>query len=535
MTRLHLDFETFGIADLGRCGGRAYARHPATEVLMAAYAFDYGPVQQWVPAEDHSRIPDDLQQALLDNSVLKYAWNVPFERSICKWVLGIEVPHEAWRDVMVMSLHCSLPGKLVECLRVMGMPEVGTKAAGTRLINWFSKMRPASRTKPEHRVFPPDKPELWTEFREYNIADVESERGVFNRLHPFDLSEKEWRLWAMDQEINERGIPVNLDLCRNIIRIRDDLKRDRLQRLRTITKLENPNSQPQMLAWLQERGYRYQDLQKGHISTALEENHTEELNEVLRLRQETSRAAVAKFDAVLDRASDSGRMHETMQFMGAARTGRSAGRVIQPQNLATPAPGLDSVQWGTTKAGNRYVAGGMQVEIADWLESLDASGVEQLFEKPFDALAGAVRPVIQAPPGWVFLDCDYKAIENVTLGAIAEDLKILEPFLKGQDPYVSFGVKFYGQPYSVLIDDKKKRTVDEAGSPWLLRLHAWGGRANNGIRLPDEMEATGLLGLRPKHGTSDLTQAQAEKSVSVWRKEFSGVVKFWYRLYEASV
>lgn len=445
---------------------------------MTAYAFDDEAVKQWVPAEGQP-MPAEVEDAMLDDRVKKFAWNKNFEWNIWKHSLGIDTPHSAWRDPMVMALSLSLPGKLEKCGQVLRLDEKYLKQDGHRLINWFCKLRPATKTRPERRVHFHEKYDKWLEFLQYNRMDTVSERKIYRILRKYDLPEHEWELWALDQEINDRGIPVNMEMCRNVIEVRDELVADRIEELEEITQLDNPNAQAQLLGWLQNEGYPFNDLKAGHIRRAMEKydqmvergqrpNQSEEYRRVLELRSEVSRTSTKKFDAVASHVDEDGNLRNCFQFSGAGRTWRWAGRVFQPQNLAKPTKDLEGLTWGETPQGYKFVTGGTQIEAAMLLQTLTSEGVDMLFSRPMDAISGAVRTVVQAPPGYVFIDADLAAIENVVLGWLANDPKILRVFKKGLDPYIDFATYLYGKTYEELWAEfkggnKGKRTIAKPG------------------------------------------------------------------------
>ena len=272
MRRFHHDFETYSEVDLKKVGSDAYARHESTDVLMLGYASDDEPVKQWIPAYGED-MPAEVEDAILDDRVLKFAWNKPFEWSIWKHCLGYDTPHTSWRDPMVLALSCSFPGKLLKCAEVLNLPEELRKTDGTRLINWFSKKRPATKKLPERRVYWFEKPELWNQYLYYNRLDVESERKIYRLLRRFDLPQWEWDLYALDQEINQRGIPVDIEMAENAIKIRNEYTARLLDEMSDIMGGGNPNSNDQLLAWLRENGYPFDDLKAGPIRRAKEREY----------------------------------------------------------------------------------------------------------------------------------------------------------------------------------------------------------------------------------------------------------------------
>ncbi len=546
--RIHHDFEGFSEADLKKVGSSRYARDPSTEVLMCSYAFDdRAEIGQWIP-EEGQPIPAELEDAILDTRIQKHAWNAPFEWQMWKYTLGYDITSENWRCTMALALSLAFPGKLEQAGKAMNLPPDYMKKGGTALINWFCKLRPATKTKPRRRVHWHEKPDKWNDFLVYNIFDTKAERKLYRMMRRYDLPEHEWELWRLDHEINQRGIPVNVDMARNVVEIRDKLVEDKLEEMRQITGLDNPNSNEQLLWWLQSHGYRFEDVQIGHIRREMElidEDVTggavhpaevQDLYRTLELRAEVSRTSTKKFDAVLSHTDEDGRLRNCFQINGAGRTWRWAGRVIQPQNLAKPTKALEGLTWGVTPGGNKYVTGGTQIWATEMLTKLDAFGIDQIFDKPMDAISGAVRPVIQAPDGYVFLDQDLAAIENVGLGFLAGDKKILKVFEDDRDPYIDFGTRLFGRTYQDLYDeyeagDKGPRTI---AKPGVLGCGYMLGKGKKYINnKTGETEATGLLGYAWNMGI-ELTPEQAAHSVDTWRDTYEDTVQFWWDLQRAA-
>lgn len=534
MTILYHDHETFSACDLKAHGVSRYARHPSTEILMTAYAFDNGPIQQWVPAECQ-RMPADLREALDDPAVIKSAWNKPFEWTIWTHVAGIRTPHSSWRDTMVMALACSLPGSLGAAGGVVGLPADKAKdAEGKRLIREFCLPRKPTKAKPWTRTEWFHEPDKWQKFLDYNRQDVEAERAIAKKLRPYDLPPHEWDLWFLDQEINEAGLPINMRVVENALRIIEDCTKVRLDRLIEITGLDNPNSPKQLLPWLREQGYPFEDLKKGHVARALEVAKEQQLDnpvwgdaseqtyvEALEIRQEISKASVKKFAALYEATDSDGRLRNTLQFAGAGRTWRWAGRRYQAQNLARPVKYLENCQ----------------AEAVRDLEMLDSEMIESLYKKPFDLLSTCVRPVVQAPEGYMLVDADLNAIENRVLGWMSGDEKILDVFRNKRDPYIDFATYMFHRPYDELyheykvLKDGTKRTTAKPG------VLGCGYRLSAGAEFENEttgeIEATGLLGYAWAMGVK-LTKEQAEHSVKTWRETFEDAVQYWYTIEEAS-
>ena len=525
--RLFLDFETASELDLPKAGVSRYARHPSTRALMLAYALNGGPVRQWVPAE-FEPMPEDLLRRLRDPRVVKSAWNVSFEYNIFRHVLGLEIPIVQWRDTMVTAMALSLPGPLAACGKVMKLDPDLIKTDGMKYIKRFSTLK--------HRWMESGQEEHWEAFKSYNRQDVEAERAIWRKLRRYDMTEAEWDLFALDQEVNEKGLPVNLDVCRGAVKVRNALVRDYLQEMQERTGLRNPNSRDQLLGWLMRYGYPYSDLRAGHVRQALEAGGLSyDVSRVLELRLQVSKISSKKFDAILRHADSDAHLRYTIQFAGAGRTGRWAGRVVQPHNLPRPLRGLDGLDWGKTPAGNPVITGGQQIDLARLFETGDVSRVVDVVEDPMGAMAGATRTAIQAPPGHVFIVFDFAAIENVVLGWLSGDRKILEVFEKGLDPYLAFATELYGQSYASLLREAKagnkvKRTI---AKPAVLGCGYMLGPGEERETDDGEIESTGLLGYAQNMGVT-LTPEQSEKSVATWRARHHVTVDYWYELERAA-
>lgn len=542
--RVHIDWETFGTVSLPNVGVGRYSRHPDTEVLMGAWSLNDVKQKQWIPAEGEP-LPRDLKEALEDPHVIKWAWNAPFEINITRNVLKIDTPLTSWRDTMVLALTCSLPGKLEKAGPVVDLDEDKQKAGkGRRLMKKFSEPRKPTKTKPNTRVYWHEAYSDWLEYLDYNEQDETAERAIYHRLKAYMPPDHEWELWHLDQRINEAGIPINMRMVRNAITIYETTLKDKLAEMSDLTGLDNANSGPQLLPWLQENGYPFTDLKKGHITRAIERRREElgigdedaqirhnggpslaeddDYLRVLELRAETSRTSPKKFHA-LRRAVDPQEwvLRYAFQFAGAARTWRWGGRLFQPQNLPRPIKKLEK----------RLPLHAKNVEI------LDPESFHLLYDKPMDVLASTIRPAAQAPDGYLFIDADLNAIENRVLGWLAGCEKILRVFRLGRDPYIDFATYLFGLPYDVLYaeykgGDSSKRTISKPG---VLGCGYMLGPGEERVNFKTgEKEATGLLGYAWNMQVTEFTQEQSKLSVDTFRREFEEVKDYWYGIERAA-
>ena len=349
MTTFHLDYETFSEAPFGKKKGAVgldnYAKHPSTEVLMASWAWDHEPVQQ---SDDETVIRRNIQRAVnMSHKGLKKtgkpgvifkAFNAPFERTISREVLGVDIPIEWWRCVMVHAYSLGFMGTLGDVGAQLGLPQDKQKLdAGTRLIHKFSQ--PAPKNHKADRYTKTNAPEEWRELCEYNRQDTVSEREVDLLLSRYPMSEREWELWSIDQRINGRGLPIEKEIVDSALSIYHAEKRHLTALLRQHTGVDNPNSRDQLLEWFQKRGLEIGSLAAEHVESWLaqppwDEQVTPEIRRVFKLRQQSARTAGSKWEA-FKRLTDwnTGRLRHQFQFNGAQRTGRWGGRGVQPHNL----------------------------------------------------------------------------------------------------------------------------------------------------------------------------------------------------------
>lgn len=524
--RAHMDFESYSDVNLLEVGSSRYSRHPSTEVLMLAYSFGDDDVRQWVPAENGDPVPFEFEDALLDERVEKWAWNAPFERSILRNVMGYtdeQLDPHAWRDAMVLAYTLSFPGTLEKAGEIVGLAEDKKKSArGKALIRLFSMPRKPTKANPLTRANFITNPTEWEEYKAYNRQDVVAERSFLAKTWRWNLPQHEWDLWALDQEINLAGLPVNMKAVHNIQKVAHDIVRGYLDEMAEITDLDNPNSTQQLLPWLQEQGYVFDDLKKGHVERALNEEPADtDLSRVLFLRARTAKASVKKYNALASATDDDGYLRYHLQFAGAQRTWRWSGRKFQTQNLSRPHP--------------KYSKHVQQIEAIKLLETISAEEMKLIYgDDSMDVLATCVRPVIQAPDGYTFCICDLNAIENRVLGYIAQDPKILSVFEMGRDPYIDFARYMYGTTYDIewaRYDEegnKDHRTIAKPGVLGCGYMLSAGHSFEN--RKTGEIEATGLLGYAWNMGVRNFTQIDSDKSVKVWRETYERAVDYWFEI-----
>ena len=526
MYDLSFDFETFSECDLKKEGVSRYARHPSTEVLMCSYIIADQQPKIWVPAEGEP-LPDDLLQAWRDPDCVKRAWNAPFEWHMLKYVLDIEIPFDQIRDTMALAYTLALPGSLDKAGERVGLKDDKKKMSrGKALIRKFCVPQKITKNSQIERRTRFTDPEDWREFKSYCIRDSIAEKAILNKIRKWELSPREHQLWVLDQKINQRGIPVNLAAVSNAVQLVNELLADRISKMKLISGLDNPNSNTQLHGWLKDHGYPFEDMKAGHIRQALESAESEPLIDfdyvsVLRMRQEISKSSIKKFLALQTKADEDGALRFCLQYAGAGRTWRWSGRNFQPHNLARPA----------------YRFKKIQQDIARDIEKLDLGTLEILHGTPAELLSSAIRPMIQAPDGYLLLDADLNAIENRAVGWLCNEKKILQVFEDDKCPYMDFATHMFHMSYGEIEREYKNGNEDKrtTAKPAVLGC---GYRLGPGQEYENEktgeMEATGLLGYSWGMGIR-LTKQQCEEAVEVWRQTYTKVVDMWYALEEAAM
>jgi DNA polymerase len=325
---LHTDVETASELDLTEVGLDVYSAHPSTRILMVAWELGNEPIKQWSIAE--GRPPRELIEHLRNPKIRKWAHHAQFEHVLYSRVWDLDLPIEEWQCTMVWAYMLGLPGKLEDLGKVLLLPEHLQKLAkeGKRLIRKFSMPQKITRNqKHRWRDWKTD-PEDWQKFLEYNVQDVVAESFIAKkRLARYEMPQRQWDEWHLDQEINIRGIPMDRLLVANAAaKVRENTEL-LLQRMHEITKLDNPNSDKQFGPWVRARGYPYHNLKKATVQKVLDDPEMSHLHEVLTIRSQLKKTSVKKYIALDQYIGEGDRLRFTLQFAGASRTQRWAGRL----------------------------------------------------------------------------------------------------------------------------------------------------------------------------------------------------------------
>lgn len=425
MRTLSIDIETYSDVDLSKCGVYKYASSPAFEVLLFGYAADGGDVRV-VDLACGEQIPDEINSALSDVSVTKWAFNAMFERVCLSNFLGEWLEPEGWHCTMVWSATLGLPLSLESAGAALGL-EKQKLTEGKDLIRYFCvPCRPTKANGGRTRNRPEHDPEKWERFKAYNLRDVETEMQIQKRLSNFPVPDTIWEEYYLDQEINDRGIGVDMELVRQAIAI-DTRSRERLTAaMQELTELENPNSVQQMKQWLADHGLETDTLGKKAVAE-LVKTAPEPLREVLSLRQQLAKSSVKKYTAMENAVCTDSRAHGMFQFYGANRTGRFSGRLIQLQNLPQNHMGDLAEARALVRSGN-YEA------------------LSMLYEDIPDTLSQLIRTAFVPQDGRKFIVADFSAIEARVIAWFAGERWRLKVFEDGGDIYCASASQMFHVP-----------------------------------------------------------------------------------------
>ena len=420
-----LDIETYSSADLKRTGAVKYAEADDFEILLMSYAWDDEPTRVWDFYTDGP--PLWLHNVLTDPDVLKVAWNMAFERACFNAALDLYTPPEQWRDAMTLAAMNGLPMSLEAAGEALQL-EQQKLSTGKALINYFCKpCKPTIANGGRTRNLPGHAPDKWADFIKYCRRDTETERAIYQRLLYFPVSDFERRLEALDARMNERGVAVDVDMVEAAVYVDEAFKAEHTEELRRLTGLSKPNSVTQLKEWLGTVGMECDSLNKAAVADMKKEATDRTTKRVLELRQLLGKTSTKKYQAILDAVCADGRVRGLLQYYGAGRTGRWAGRRVQMQNLAQNH--LDQIG-----------------DVREIVRHKDLETLEMLFDNVPDVLSQLIRTAFVAKPGHTFLVSDYAAIEARVIAYLAGEKWRMEVFAKGGDIYCSSASQMFKVP-----------------------------------------------------------------------------------------
>lgn len=504
---ISIDLETYSDVDIKKSGVYKYAESDSFEILLFGVSIDGAPVVVYDLACGDT-LPEDIINALVDDTVIKWAFNAVFERVCLSYWLKRNYPKKfksygpeydttgnylnpvSWRCTMIWSAYMGLPLSLEGVGAVLGLKEQKMKE-GKDLIRYFCvPCKPTKANGGRTRNLPCHAPDKWATFKSYNERDVVTEMGIKEKLHKFPVPDFIWDEYHLDQQINDRGILVDIQLVKNAIAFDERSKSDISSQMKDMTDLENPNSVVQMKAWLSDQGLETDTLGKKAVAELIKEA-PDDLAQVLSLRQQLAKSSVKKYQAMENAACNDTRARGMFQFYGANRTGRWAGRLIQLQNL--PQNHMDDL-----------------AEARELVRQGDYESLEMLYDDIPDTLSQLIRTAFIAKPGYKFYVADFAAIEARVIAAIANETWRQEAFAKGLDIYCASASKMFNCPvekHGINGHLRQKGKIAE------LAL-GYGGSVG-------ALKAMGALDM-------GLTEEELQPLVDAWRLSNPNIVSLWW-------
>jgi len=506
---LSLDLETYSDVDLKKCGVYRYAESPNFDILLFAYSVNNGPVEVIDLAQGEA-VPKEILAALTDDAIIKWAYNASFERvclsywlrkhypdyfstySIAEDTVGNYLDPTAWRCSRIWGAYMGLPLSLEGIGAVLKLTDQKMKE-GKDLIKYFCcPCKPTKSNGGRTRNLPEHDPEKWTVFKSYNKRDVEVELQIKEKLAKFTVPEFIWEQYALDQEINDRGIGVDMQLVENAIRIDAQTKESLLSQMQTSTGLDNPNSVSQMKGWLSENGIETESLDKKAVKSLLPDAD-DHIAEVLECRQRLAKSSVSKYKAMENMVCADGRARGCFMFYGASRSGRWAGRGIQLQNL--PQNHLSDLD-----------------EARNLVRDGNFDALELLYDNIPQVLSELIRTAFVPKRGYKYIVADFSAIEARVLSFLANEQWRIDVFAEGKDIYCSSASKMFGVPVEKHGQNSHLR---QKGKIAELAL-GYGGSVG-------ALKAMGALEM-------GLQEEELQPLVDAWRSANPNITRFWWAI-----
>ncbi len=489
MNEILMDIESFSSVDLTKAGVYRYAESPDFTVLLFAYSVDGGEVQV-VDLACGEEIPADIVEALSDDSVIKWSYNNNFERVSLSNYFGTWFEPGSWRCTMVWAAYLGLPRSLEDVGAVLGL-EKQKLSEGKELIRYFCvPCKPTKANGGRTRNLPEHDREKWERFKAYNLRDVEAEMQIQQRLAKFPVPDFVWEEYRQDQEINDRGIGVDMEMVAQAIAMDGRSKSELSAAMQELTELENPNSVQQMKQWLSENGIETDSLDKKAVAGLLQDA-PEPLKTVLTLRQQLAKSSVKKYQAMENAVCADSRAHGMFAFYGANRTGRFSGRIIQLQNLyKNTMPDL--------------------AQARELVRCGDFEALEILYDSVPEVLSELIRTAFVPQDGRKFIVADFSAIEARVLAWLAGEKWVSEVFEKGGDIYCEtasrmFHCKVEKHGENADLRQKGKQAVLSCG---------YGGSSG-------ALKAMGAL-------EAGMTEDELQPLVDSWREANPNIVQLWW-------
>ena len=505
MIHLSIDLETYSDVNLKKAGLYRYVQSPAFEILLFAYSFDGAPTQV-IDMAQGEEIPMEVIHALTDPQCLKHAYNAAFEWYCLSKYMGAQLPPAQWRDTMLHGLYAGYTAGLDATGRALGIPEDKQKlATGKALIRYFCvPCKPTKSNGGRTRNYPHHDPEKWELFKTYNGQDVVAEMEIERRLSVFPVPDFVQKQWETDLLINARGVAVDMDFCEGALELGETIRAQLTDEAVQLSGLQNPNSVKQLANWLSaETGDDITTLRKETIKELLGRDNADHVQRMLEIRQELGKTSTKKYDAIEAAVCGDGRVRGLLQFYGANRTGRWAGRLVQVQNL--PRTYTEPLEFARELVKGR---------------KLDA--LRTIYGSPNDTLSQLIRTAFVAAPGNVLVDADFSAIEARVISWLADEEWRLEVFRTHGKIYEASASQMFGVPLERIVKGNPEYALRQRGKVAELALGYQGG-----VPAMRQMDTGKLL--------ADLPDEEIKDIVDKWRNTNPKIRNLWYSFNDAAI
>ena len=502
MKHLSIDIETYSSVDIKKSGMYKYALSDDFQILLFAYSIDFGEVKI-IDLAKGEILPEVIIQALDDRNIIKHAYNAPFEW----WCLnqaGYKTEIEQWRDTMFHGLYCGYTAGLGATGTAIGLPQDKKKdTTGKALIKLFCvPCKPTKKNGGRLRNLPHHEPEKWELFKNYCIQDVVTETEIYKRLSNFPVPQEEQDLWVLDQKINAYGVKIDTELVRGALNINDIITAELTEEAVQVTGLDNPNSAAQLGKWLKEKtGQDIENLQKGTVSELIGSLEDKEAVRVLEIRQELAKTSIKKYVAMEEAICPDGRIRGLLQFYGANRTGRWAGRLVQVQNL--PRNYLETLDYAR-----------------EIVKSQDANFLKLVYGNVSDTLSQLIRTAFVPSEGHKFVVADFSAIEARVIAWLAGEQWRQEVFATHGKIYEASASQMFGVPIELIKKGNPEYALRQKGKVAELAL-GYGGSSGALI-------AMGALDM-------GLEEKELPDVVRRWRNANKRITDLWYGIENAVI
>lgn len=503
---LSIDLETYSSVTIKKAGAQAYLRSSDFEILLFAYSLDGGP-STVIDMACGEHIPWWLCDALINPSYIKHAYNAAFEWGCLSRHMGVKLPPSQWRDTMLHSLYCGYPASLDAAGRALGLPEDKQKLnTGKALIRYFCvPCKPSKANGQRTRNLPHHDPEKWRLFKEYNAQDVVTEMEIDQRLSAFPVPDFVQKQWETDLLINDRGVAVDMDFVHGALELGDTVRSSLTKEAKELTGMYNPNSVKQLARWLEsETGEEINSLRKETVAELMgRDANSDAVQRMLEIRQELGKSSTKKYDAIQTSVCPDGRVRGLLQYYGANRTGRWAGRLVQVQNLP-----------------RTYTE---PLELArEFVRGRKLNAIQVVYGKPNDTLSQLIRTAFIAPAGHVLIDADFSAIEARVISWLADQEWRLDVFRTHGKIYEASASQMFGVPIERIKKGNPEYALRQRGKVAELALGYQGGVA--AMRKMD----TG-------HQLDSLSDDEIKDIVNRWRDTNPKIRDLWYAFDTAAV